>query len=250
MALWIQATLWGAFVGLALLIGAYLGYYLKLSQRVVAGIMAFGSGALLAALSCSLLEEASSMGGIPWTIIGFLSGVGVYSAANYLLSRAGAKHRKRSNMENDPQMEHTFNNSKAIAAGALIDGIPEAMVIGLSMAVGGTVSIVMVTAIFISNLPEGLSSSVGMKNCGKRFRYPLIIFGSICLLCAISSLLGYTIVQNARPETIGITLAIAAGAILAMIVDTMIPEAFSKTHNWAGLITAIGFMMIFALDKI
>jgi ZIP family zinc transporter len=212
--------------------------------------MAFGSGALLSALSFELMGEAYRIGGVRSTAIGFIAGAVIFSALNLLLSRCGAKHRKRSNLNNRLGAEATNYTALAIAIGALIDGIPESLVIGIGMMNNGTVSMVTVAAVFISNLPEGLSSSVGMKNNDKKLGYVLGIWGSIALICPIFSVAGYFFSQNITAGGVAMIMAVGAGAILAMLADTMIPEAFEETHNFAGLITVAGFLSAFVLDKI
>lgn len=248
--LWIQAALWGGIAGGALLLGSMMGCYLKIKQRIVAGIMAFGSGVLISALSLNLMGDAYDKGGFIPTATGFVFGALIFTIANAIVSVYGAKHRKRSNMKDKLAKEHIPDSGLAIAIGALIDGIPESIVIGLGLIEGGTVSIVTVAAVFLSNLPEGLSSSVGMKNNGKPKSYIFLIWGVIAALSAGFASIGYLFFKNATAITISVLMAVAAGAILAMIVDTMLPEAFEKTHEFAGLITVAGFICSFMLDKI
>src|SRR5690606_21847110 len=246
--LWVQAGWWGFVAGGALLIGAAIGYYLRISQRVIAAVMAFGSGVLISALSFELMEEAYETGGFSATSIGFLSGAMVYTMVNALLCRKGAKHRKRSG-EQQPSEQEESGSGMAIAAGALLDGIPESIVIGLSLLQGGAVSLVAVIAIFLSNIPEGLSSAAGMKKAGRSIGYIFGIWGGIAMASGIAAIAGYTVFQDFSPSVVAATTAIAAGAILAMLVDTMIPEAFEGTHTFAGLITVVGFLAAFLLSK-
>lgn len=246
---WIQAVLWGGLAGSALIIGSLSGYFFKLSQRAVAGVMAFGSGALISALSFEMVGKAYDTGGLLSTATGFVLGAIIYSAANYLVSNCGAVYRKRSNLSNKLDADQLYNNARAIAVGALIDGIPESIVIGLGLLQGGAVSVVTVIAIFVSNVPEALSSSVGMKNKGKSLVFILSIWGGIAVISSIFSGIGYLAFQNVSISVVAVTMAVAAGAILSMIVDTMIPEAFEETHNFAGLITVIGFLCAFILEK-
>lgn len=246
---WIAAGFWGLVAGSALLIGAAFGYFLKVPQRLIAAIMAFGSGVLISALSFELMDEAYRRGGFISSALGFISGAAIYTVANYLLSYKGAKHRKRSDGIQPGESEHE-GSGLAIAVGALLDGIPESIVIGVSLIKGGAVSFVAVIAIFLSNLPEGLSSSAGMKTAGRSKGYIFGVWGTIALISGIASLAGYSIFSGFSAEIIAATTAIAAGAILSMIVDTMIPEAFNTTHNLAGLITVAGFLIAFALSKL
>ena len=135
--------------------------------------------------------------------------------------------------------------------GALLDGIPESIVIGVSLlAGGGSVSLVAVAAVFLSNVPEGLSSSAGMKRAGRSKGYVFGVWGGIALVSAVASLLGYVVFQGVSPNLLAGTMAVAAGAILAMISDTMIPEAHDGSHNLTGLITVLGFLAAFVLSRL
>ncbi|WP_230029560.1 ZIP family metal transporter [Massilia sp. Bi118] len=247
--MWAQAGFWGFVAGAALLIGAAVGYFIKVPQRLIAGIMAFGSGVLISALSFELMDEAYRQGGFDATAYGFLGGAAVYTAANWYLNHRGARHRKRSG-EQQPSESENSGSGLAIAVGALLDGIPESIVIGLSMLKGGVVSTVAVAAIFLSNVPEGLSSAAGMKKARRSAIYVFGIWGGIALASGLASLVGYTVFQNFSSEIVAATTAVAAGAILAMLVDTMIPEAFEVAHDFAGLITVAGFLAAFALSRL
>lgn len=245
---WLQAGFWGLVAGGALLLGAAVGYWLKVPQRLIAAVMAFGSGVLISALSFELMEEAYHTGGFGSTALGFLAGAAVYTLANWLLARQGAKHRKRSGGQQPSEAEDS-GSGLAIAVGALLDGIPESIVIGLSMLGGGKVSLVAVSAIFLSNVPEGLSSAAGMKKAGRSAAYIFGIWGAIAAASGVAALVGYTAFEGVSGNVVAATTAVAAGAILAMLVDTMIPEAFDEARDFAGLITVAGFLSAFALSK-
>lgn len=246
--LWAQAGFWGFVAGAALLVGAGVAYFVHVPQRLIAGVMAFGSGVLISALSFELMDEAYRKGGFDSTAIGFLGGAVVYTLANWVLARHGARHRKRSGGK-QPSEQDDSGSGAAIAVGALLDGIPESIVIGLSMLKGGTVSTVAVIAIFLSNIPEGLSSAAGMKKAGRTATYIFGVWGAIAVASGIASLVGYTVFQGFSADVVAATTAIAAGAILSMLVDTMIPEAFEEAHDFAGLITVVGFLAAFVLSK-
>lgn len=247
--IWAKASLWGLLAGGALLVGAACGYFLRVPQRVVAAIMAFGSGVLISALSFELMDEAYRKGGFDATAIGFLGGALVYTIANRILAAYGAQHRKRSGGQQSTEHEQG-GSGMAIAVGALLDGIPESIVIGLSLLKGGVVSSVAVIAIFLSNIPEGLSSAAGMKKAGRSAGYIFGVWGGITLISGVASLIGYVVFQHFSPDVVAATTAVAAGAILAMLADTMMPEAFEAAHDLAGLITVVGFLVAFVLSKL
>ena len=245
----LQAGLWGFVAGGALLVGAALAYFFDVPKRLIAGIMAFGSGVLISALAFNLMDEAYRRGGFDSTAAGFLGGALVYTVANWFLAKKGAKHRKRSGGLQPSESENE-GSGMAIAVGALLDGIPESIVIGLSMLGGGVVSSVAVMAIFLSNIPEGLSSAAGMKKAGRTPLYIFGVWGGIALLSGLAAFAGYSIFGQFSDDVIAATTAVAAGAILAMLADTMIPEAFDEAHNFAGLITVAGFLLAFILTKL
>jgi ZIP family zinc transporter len=246
MTLAIQAGLWGLLAGSALILGALVAYFTAISRRLVAVVMSFGSGVLISALAFDLMDEAYHRGGLDSTSFGFLGGAAIYTAANIYLSRRGAKHRKRSG----DQQPSDSGSGIAIAIGALLDGIPESIVIGVSMIGGGAVSWVAVIAIFLSNVPEGLSSAAGMKSAGRSATYIFGLWTAIAVTSGVAALIGYVVFAGLSAEVIAATTAVAAGAILAMIADTMIPEAFEVAHDYAGLITVAGFLAAFSLSKL
>ncbi|QDY05974.1 ZIP family zinc transporter [Micromonospora sp. HM134] len=247
MPQWLQAGAWGLLAGSALLVGATVGFFLPVPRKVVASIMAFGAGVLLSAVSFELIAEAHEQGGLLPTTIGAAGGALAYTGADLLLARRGARHRKRSGGEQPSEREQPGSGS-AIAVGALLDGVPESVVIGASLLAGGPVSLVTVVAVFLSNVPEGLSSAAGMRRAGRSRRYVFGLWTAITLVSGVAALLGNTLLGGAPPELLATITALAAGAILAMITDTMVPEAFEDAHLLVGLITVLGFLTAFALS--
>ena len=243
---WLAAGGTGLLAGSALLVGSAIAWLMSVPARVVAVVMAFGSGVLISALSFDLVLEAMEQGGLMATSSGFLAGALIYVGLNVLLSRRGARHRKRSG----DQQPGDSDSGVAIAIGALIDGVPESMVLGLSFLTGGGLSLPMLAAVFISNVPEGLSSTAGMKNAGRSPRFVFGVWGGIAVASGIAALAGYLLLDGAPPELLAAVNALAAGAILAMITDTMIPEAFAKDSLYTGLLATLGFLAALTLHAL
>ncbi|WP_269302150.1 ZIP family metal transporter [Aeromicrobium sp. HA] len=248
MPIGVEAGLWGLLAGGALVIGAAVAWLVPVPRRVVASVMAFGAGVLISALSFDLVDEAEQLGGLRPTVLGFLAGALAYVAANLVLARYGARHRKRSGAQQSSEEEQSGSGT-AIAIGALLDGIPESVVLGLSLVGGGGVGVPVLAAIFVSNLPEGLSSAAGMKRKGRSARYVFGVWGGIAVASGLAAMAGCLLLEGASPTTIAAITAVAAGAILAMVADTMIPEAFERTHLYAGLLTTIGFLCAFTISR-
>lgn len=246
MPLWMQALMWGTVAGGALVAGSGIAWLWTVPPRVVSTIMAFGAGVLISALAFELVDEAFEGGGLLPTAAGFLSGALIFVGSNILLARAGAKHRKRSGGQ-QPTEEESPGSGTAIAVGALIDGIPESVVLGLGLVASGGVSPAMLAAVFISNVPEGLSSTAGMKRAGRSGRYVFGIWTGIAAFCGLASLAGYAALEDAPAGMIAFITAVAAGGILAMLADTMIPEAFEEHHNLTGFTAAVGFLTAFTI---
>lgn len=244
-----QAGFWGSVAGGALVLGAAIGYWARLPQRLIAAVMAYGSGVLISALAFDMMDEAWRRGGFAATAAGFVAGGLLFTLANFRLARHGAKHRKRSGAQQPAEHEHA-GSGLAIALGALIDGIPESLVIGTSLLDhGGHVGLIAVAAIFVSNVPEGLSSAAGMRTAGRSPRYVFGLWTAIAVVLGVTALLGNLAFAHAAPEVLAASTAVAAGAILAMLADTMIPEAFEVAHDGTGLITVLGFLSAFALSR-
>lgn len=241
-----EATMWGAVAGGALLLGALAGYYLRLPLRVNGTVMAFGVGVLISALAFNLMEEAYEQGGILAAVSGFILGATLYAAANAVLASAGARSRKRSTHITDAGA----GTSVAIAIGSLLDGVPESAAIGISLLDGEGVALVTVIAVFLSNVPEGMSSAAGMRRSGKTPAYVFSLWGAIAAACALSAAAGVAFIGGFGPVVTGAAVACAAGAILVMLIDTMIPEAFEELHALSGPIAAVGFLAAFIASHV
>lgn len=240
-----------------LLVGAAIGWFARVPANVVAGVMAFGAGALLSTLAFELVLEAHESGGLGATLGGFLLGAIVFVVADLLLARRGARARKRSialqsepGIHAHPAPRASTTVGLAVAVGALLDGVPESLVLGLSLAEGGIVSLPILIAVAASNLPEGLGSAAGMRHEGRGARYVFGVWGGIALASGIAAALGFVLLADAPTGVVAAVTTVAAGGILAMVANTMIPEAFAADRSLTGLWAALGFALSFALTQL
>ena len=240
------ALLWGGIAGGALLLGAAAGIRFNASPKLIGGVMAFGAGVLISALAFSLTREAFDRGGALAVTVGLTLGALTFFAGDLVLERHGGRGRKRSSgPEANPD-----NGGLVLALGALLDGIPESAAIGITLLGGGPVGVSMVTAVFLSNIPEGWSASAGMRKSGRSTRYILGLWLCVVAASALASLAGYLLLGYAPDVVIGSVQAFAAGAVIAMLADTMMPEAFEQGGPTTGLLTALGFTLSFLLSEV
>lgn len=240
----LAAGFWGFVGGCSLLIGAVIGLFLPASKKVISVVMALGAGVLVSSVAFELMDEAFRRGGFDASSVGLLAGAVAFYVGDQIIEKKGGKHRKRS------QGQQAGGSSTAILLGALMDGIPESIAIGVSLLQGGKVGYVMVIAVFLSNIPESLSSASGMQKAGHSRKFILVIWTSVVAISAASSLLGYLALAGVSGNIIGGIQAFAAGAILTMLASTMMPEAFEEGGAVVGLITTAGFLLSFVLSKL
>ncbi|MFY0761772.1 ZIP family metal transporter [Metabacillus dongyingensis] len=240
----LQAAMWGAFAGSSILLGALLGIYKEIPRKVLGFIMSFGTGVLIGAASFELLRESVDDGGLVAASGGFIFGSLTFTVCELLITKKGGSDRKRSkqNPEN--------HSGVSIFIGTVIDAIPESVIIGVSLLQENTVSFLMVTAVFISNFPEGLSSSVGLRKDGYSKKKILFMWLIVLLLSSLSSFLGFSLLQNADTAVIAFIGAFAAGGIIAMVASTMMPEAFEEGGPIVGLIASLGVLASLILSNL
>jgi ZIP family zinc transporter len=221
---------WGALAASSLVIGALLGLARPWSERAVGIVLAFGAGALISAVSFDLVEEGSKLGD-PGTV-GI--GLGVGALTYFVLDRA---------------VELRFSGGgAALALGAFLDGIPEQMVLGIGLASGEGVGVGLLVAIFVSNLPEAIGSSTDMRASGQSPGRIRVLWLAVAAVCTLATAGGYALADSASDNLRAIINGFAAGALLVMLIDSMIPEASKKAGRPAGLVTVLGFAVAFALS--
>ena len=240
----LAAAFWGFVGGGALLVGAIIGIYARVSKRAIAVVMALGAGVLVSSVSFELMDEAYEVGGFDAASLGLLAGAVTFFLADRTVNRRGGRHRKSSG---DRQQG---GSATAIAIGALMDGIPESAAIGISLIGGGKISAALVAAVFLSNVPEGLSSASGMKRAGRSTALILALWGGVTAASALAALLGYFFLAGASEDLIAAIQAFAAGAILTMLASTMMPEAYEEGGEVVGLVTSAGFLLAFILSRL
>jgi ZIP family zinc transporter len=236
---------WGALAASSLVIGAVIAMLLRISIRTIGMIMAFGAGVLISAVAFDLVEEAAGLakggGGL---VIGLLVGCLVYFVGDRLIDRSGGGQRK------DPTGAQGDGSALAIVLGSVLDGIPESMVIGLTVFAGGAVSLSYLVAVFISNVPESISSTSGLLTGGWKKARILWMWVAIAVISGLASLAGYSLFQHASPNTVAFVDAFAAGAILTMLADTMMPEAYQHGGKFVGVVTTLGFITAYLIHTL
>lgn len=242
----LAATFWGLVGGIALVIGALIGLRLHAQERLIALIMGFGSGVLISALAFELAAESFRQGGAPGVVIGLLAGALTFYAGDAWLDHRGGEHRKRSggNPEKAPS-----NAGGPIVLGSLLDGIPESVAIGASLVGGGKVSVPIVAAVFLSNVPESLSAATGLRKAKHSDRWIIGLWVMVAAVSAAAAGLGFLTLGGSSPLTLALIQAFAAGAILTMLADTMLPEAVEGGGSLVGLATVLGFTLAFLLSQ-
>jgi ZIP family zinc transporter len=234
---------WGALSASALLVGAFVAYRFAPGRRTIAVIMALGTGLLLGSVSFELIDDALDTRTVGWVGLLVLVGAVVFAAGDWLISRRGGGDRK------DASGAQANGSPLAIVLGSVLDGIPESFVLGLTVLQGG-ISVSLLTGILLSNLPEGMSSSAGLKAARWPWRRVALMWLVVIVVSAISSAAGYLLLDPAGDLTGGLVQAFAAGALLAMLADTLLPEAYEVEGVLTGPLVVVGFAISLAMSAI
>jgi zinc transporter, ZIP family len=222
---------WGALAASSLVIGALLGVAGRWPPLAVGAVLAFGAGALISAVSYDLVEEGVKIGD-PGTVgIGLAAGALTYFSLDRLIERRMSQA-----------------GGVSLALGAFLDGIPEQLVLGIGLAGGAGVSVGLLVAIFVSNLPEAIGSATDMKAAGHSASSIRRLWLAVAAVCTLATVAGWAIADSASGDLKAIVNGFAAGALLVMLIDSMIPEAAKKAGQVAGLLTVLGFAVAFALS--
>ena len=241
----LEAFGWGLLAASSLLVGGLLVILLPIGPRLLGVVMAFGGGVLISATSFELVEEAFRTSGLLSDVAyGLFAGCAVYAIGDAVIDRFGGAERKSSSGA------QASGAPLAIVLGIVLDGIPESAVIGLTLLEGGAVSVAMLVAVFVSNVPESVAATSGLLAAGWRRAMVFVLWGVVALASAVASLAGFALFDGASPSVVAFVLAFAGGAILTMLADTMMPEAFEHGGRYVGLVTTVGFGVAFALSEL
>jgi zinc transporter, ZIP family len=230
----LEALGWGAVAASSLLIGALFGILRPWPKRAIGLVLGFGAGALISAVSFELAEEGVQVGGA--------SAVGVGLGVGALTYYVCDKEIDRRSGDDD--------TGAALALGAFLDGLPEQLVLGLGIALGDGVSAGLLAAIFVSNLPEAIGSATAMRDAGRARGDVVLLWVGVAVICTLSSGVGFALADSASDTLKGGINGFAAGALVVMLVDSMIPEATRQAGRTTGLITTLGFAVAAGMSTI
>jgi ZIP family zinc transporter len=240
----LQALFWGLVTSGSLLVGAMLALALRPSPRTIGLALAFGSGALISAVAYDLVLDAFETDHVVWPAIGLATGALAFFVGDALIDRMGGHGRKSALGEHQ-----AAGSPLAIVLGAVLDGIPESVVLGATLVEGGAVSVAFVVAVLCSNLPEAISGSSGLATAGWARNRILGLWALVVAASTTAAVLGFAVFDTVEGLDASFILAFAAGAVLVMLADTMMPEAFALGGRAAGLMTTLGFAVAYLLSQ-
>jgi len=236
---------WGILAASSLVIGSVVALLFRINLPTIGLIMGFGSGVLISAVAFDLVEEAAGKAsGQGAVIAGMFAGCGAFFGGDHLIDRSGGADRK------DAKGAQESGSALAIVLGTVLDGIPESMVIGLTIFESGTVGAAYLVGGLVPKLPEAISSTAGLAAGGWKRARILWLWIAIALISGLASLVGYGLFQHSSPDTVAFVLAFAAGAILTMLADTMMPEAYEHGGKLVGVVTTLGFAIAFVIHTL
>ncbi len=242
----LEAFAWGTLAASSLVIGGLIALHWNVSTRVLGLVMAFGAGVLISAVAYELVLDAFETSDGDGVALGLAAGALSFYAGDVWLDRRGAGDRKRSNRE--PVDEG--GSALALVLGIVLDGVPESIVIGVGLLAGEGVGLAMLAAVFLSNLPEAVAATVGLRRGGTSARRVLTLWVIVALVSGFSAFAGYALFDGASPSALAFVTAFAGGAVLTMLADTMMPEAFENGGKSVGLLTTLGFGLAFYLAQL
>jgi ZIP family zinc transporter len=239
------AFAWGFGAAATLIAGGAYALRWRVGDRALGIVMAFGGGVLISSVAYELVGEAfDTHHGNGAVAGGLFAGSAVFFIGDTLIDRMGGAKRK------DSGGAQAEGSPLAIVLGIVLDGIPESIVLGLTIVVGGSVSAAFVVAVALSNVPEAVAATSGLARSGWSGGRVLGLWTLVSLVSGLAALVGFTVFDSASPTAVAVVLAFAGGAILTMLADTMMPEAFEHAGPLVGVVTTFGFALAFALSAL
>jgi ZIP family zinc transporter len=242
----LTAAWWAGLAASTLVLGAVLGIVVRASPRLVGLVMGFGAGALISSVSFELTEQAFAIAGGGPVAAGLALGALTFFAGDTVLDRMGAAHRKRVDAPDDADEGPAL----ALLLGAALDGIPESLIIGLSLVVGGTIEIAFLVSVAVSNVPEAFASASARHKAGVPAGRILLQWGGVVAVSALFGAIGFVAFDQHSPWAVAFTQSFGAGALLTMVMDTMAPEAYRDAGPTTGLVAVAGFAFAFYLGTL
>jgi ZIP family zinc transporter len=240
-----EAFFWGIVASSSLILGGIVAHRVRVGRRVLGLVMGFGAGVLISAVAYELVQEAvETSAGSGGVALGLFAGCGTFFLGDTLIARMGGADRK------SPRGEQAGGSALAIVLGIVLDGIPECLVLGLTVLESGSVSAAFLVAVLLSNVPEAIAASTGLAASGWTQARIIRLWSLVTLICGFAALAGYGLFDTASPRTVAIVLAFAGGAILTMLANTMMPEAFEHGGRLVGVFTTLGFALAFAISAL
>ena len=244
---------WGVVVGASLVAGAVAAAMFTLPARVAALLTAFGGGVLLAAIAFELMPEADREAGVALTIAGVLAGMVVYVAADAWLSRDEGMDRVRRSghaaAAGRPMTMHSAEAARgeSIAAGLFVDGVPESLALGLTIA-EGEIGVALLAGVLIGNMVEAYGAAQPIVAGGHTKRFAVMLLAAIGAALALATVLGGTVLADASGELVGTAQAVAAGAVMAVVTIAIVPHAFEEVSRMVAAATVLGFLVGYVLS--
>jgi ZIP family zinc transporter len=240
------AFVWGTVAGSSLIIGGAIALRLPITRRQLGLIMAFGAGVLISAVAYELVHEAfETSAGDARIAVGLLTGSVVFFGGEVLVEKLAAGRANESSTSS-----HAAEAGRSIVLGIILDGVPESLVLGLTVLEAGKVSAAFLVAVFLSNLPEAIAATTALSRAGRKRANIIRFWVLVAIGFGLTSLAGYVVLEHASTRVVAFVLAFAGGAILTMLANTMMPEALRYGGKLAGLLTTLGFALAFAISSL
>jgi ZIP family zinc transporter len=223
----LQAIALGALAQASLLLSGLFASWVTVPRRIVGWLAGFGAGALISAISFDLFAQARALGGVE-LMLWLLIGAGVFIGGDYAVDRRIGPSQA--------------SGAVGIVLGSVVDGIPESLIFGIGVAAGNPVSAAFLGAVIVSNVPQALAPSAELVATGWSRSRLALMWGAVVLACGLAAGVGYLVGTTGR-ATGDRMAALAAGGLLAMLTDSLMPFAFERGGDFAGFWTVVGFAL-------